>query len=66
MAHSDKWNWSEDEIRRVGYRVVDLIADFVFSTNILGDLGDVPAVKFRIGIVTRHVGVGVVLEASIF
>jgi glutamate/tyrosine decarboxylase-like PLP-dependent enzyme len=23
-----KWNWSDDEIRRVGYRVVDLIADY--------------------------------------
>ncbi len=23
----DRWTWSPDEIRRVGYRVVDLIAD---------------------------------------
>jgi aromatic-L-amino-acid/L-tryptophan decarboxylase len=24
---SDPWTWSSDEIRRVGYRVIDLIAD---------------------------------------
>jgi glutamate/tyrosine decarboxylase-like PLP-dependent enzyme len=29
VAYSDKWNWSEDEIRRVGYRVVDLIAGYL-------------------------------------
>ena len=26
---SDKWNWSNDEIKRVGYRVVDLISDYL-------------------------------------
>src|SRR5262249_26591568 len=29
MTESDKWNWSNDEIRRVGYRVVDLISDYL-------------------------------------
>ena len=29
MNENDKWNWSNDEIRRVGYRVVDLIADYL-------------------------------------
>jgi aromatic-L-amino-acid/L-tryptophan decarboxylase len=29
MAQSNKWNWSNDEIRRVGYRVVDLISDYL-------------------------------------
>jgi glutamate/tyrosine decarboxylase-like PLP-dependent enzyme len=27
MNDNDKWNWSKDEIKRVGYRVVDMIAD---------------------------------------
>ena len=26
---NDKWNWSNDEIRRVGYRVVDMISDYL-------------------------------------
>ena len=26
-AEDDRWTWSPDEIRRVGYRVVDLIAE---------------------------------------
>ena len=25
--HADRWAWSSDEIKRVGYRVIDLIAD---------------------------------------
>jgi glutamate/tyrosine decarboxylase-like PLP-dependent enzyme len=25
----DKWNWSNDEIKRVGYRVVDMISDYL-------------------------------------
>lgn len=29
MDDNDKWNWSNDEIRRVGYRVVDLISDYL-------------------------------------
>src|SRR5262249_22699614 len=29
MNHDDKWDWSSDEIKRVGYRVVDLIADYL-------------------------------------
>jgi aromatic-L-amino-acid decarboxylase len=27
MANRDTWDWSEEEIKRMGYRVVDLIAD---------------------------------------
>src|SRR5262245_2707599 len=26
---NDKWNWSKDEIKRAGYRVVDMIADYL-------------------------------------
>jgi glutamate/tyrosine decarboxylase-like PLP-dependent enzyme len=29
MNREDKWNWSKDEIKRVGYRVVDLISDYL-------------------------------------
>jgi aromatic-L-amino-acid decarboxylase len=29
MTDNDKWNWSNNDIRRVGYRVVDLIADYL-------------------------------------
>lgn len=29
MNEMDKWNWSNDEIRRVGYRVVDMISDYL-------------------------------------
>src|SRR6266403_770586 len=29
MTQNDKWNWSNDEIKRVGYRVVDMIADYL-------------------------------------
>src|SRR5262245_26473575 len=29
MKHDKKWNWSNDEIKRVGYRVVDMIADYL-------------------------------------
>jgi glutamate/tyrosine decarboxylase-like PLP-dependent enzyme len=29
MKHDNKWNWSNDEIKRVGYRVVDMIADYL-------------------------------------
>jgi aromatic-L-amino-acid decarboxylase len=31
MAGHDKWNWSNDEIKRVGYQVVDMIADYLTS-----------------------------------
>src|SRR5262245_39564123 len=31
MPSSDRWNWSEAEIRRVGYRVVDTIASYLTS-----------------------------------
>jgi hypothetical protein len=29
MNHDNKWNWSNDEIKRVGYRVVDMISDYL-------------------------------------
>jgi hypothetical protein len=29
MSGIDKWNWFTEEIKRVGYRVVDLIADYL-------------------------------------
>jgi aromatic-L-amino-acid decarboxylase len=29
MSDIDKWNWSSDEVKRVGYRVVDMIADYL-------------------------------------
>jgi aromatic-L-amino-acid/L-tryptophan decarboxylase len=29
MGHDNKWNWSSEEIRRVGYRVVDMISDYL-------------------------------------
>jgi glutamate/tyrosine decarboxylase-like PLP-dependent enzyme len=29
MTATDKWNWSNDEIKRVGYRVVDIISDYL-------------------------------------
>src|SRR5216684_310105 len=29
MSEKAKWNWSEDEIKRVGYRVVDMISDYL-------------------------------------
>jgi aromatic-L-amino-acid decarboxylase len=29
MNRDDKWNWSNDEIKRVGYRVVDMISDYL-------------------------------------
>jgi aromatic-L-amino-acid/L-tryptophan decarboxylase len=29
MSEDVKWNWSEDEIKRVGYRVVDMISDYL-------------------------------------
>ncbi len=29
MGPDNKWNWSSDEIRRVGYRVVDMISDYL-------------------------------------
>ena len=29
MNENSKWNWSNDEIKRVGYRVVDLISDYL-------------------------------------
>jgi glutamate/tyrosine decarboxylase-like PLP-dependent enzyme len=29
MNDMDKWNWSKDEIKRVGYRVVDMIATYL-------------------------------------
>lgn len=29
MNESGKWNWSNDEIKRVGYRVVDMISDYL-------------------------------------
>jgi aromatic-L-amino-acid/L-tryptophan decarboxylase len=29
MNDNDKWNWSNDEIKRVGYRVVDMISDYL-------------------------------------
>jgi aromatic-L-amino-acid decarboxylase len=31
VARSDKWDWSEEEIKRVGYRVVDMIAGYLTS-----------------------------------
>src|SRR3569833_2055575 len=29
MAERERWVWSEEEIRRVGYRVVDMIAEYL-------------------------------------
>jgi glutamate/tyrosine decarboxylase-like PLP-dependent enzyme len=29
MNENGKWNWSNDEIKRVGYRVVDMISDYL-------------------------------------
>jgi glutamate/tyrosine decarboxylase-like PLP-dependent enzyme len=31
VGRSDKWDWSDEEIKRVGYRVVDMIADYLTS-----------------------------------
>lgn len=31
MARNDKWDWSEEEIKRVGYRVIDMIAGYLTS-----------------------------------
>ncbi len=31
VARNDTWNWSEEEIKRVGYRVVDMIAGYLTS-----------------------------------
>jgi glutamate/tyrosine decarboxylase-like PLP-dependent enzyme len=31
VARNDKWDWSEEEIKRVGYRVVDMIAGYLTS-----------------------------------
>jgi len=39
MDDVDRWNWSREEIRRVGYRVIDLIADY------LTDLPDGPVFR---------------------
>jgi glutamate/tyrosine decarboxylase-like PLP-dependent enzyme len=29
MTPNDKWNWSDEEIKRVGYRVVDMISEYL-------------------------------------
>jgi glutamate/tyrosine decarboxylase-like PLP-dependent enzyme len=29
MNHDNEWNWSKDEIKRVGYRIVDMISDYL-------------------------------------
>jgi hypothetical protein len=29
MNENEKWNWSNEEIKRVGYRVVDMISDYL-------------------------------------
>lgn len=31
MADPEKWNWSKEEIQRVGYQVVDMIADYMVN-----------------------------------
>jgi glutamate/tyrosine decarboxylase-like PLP-dependent enzyme len=31
VARNDKWDWSEEEIKRIGYRVVDMIAGYLTS-----------------------------------